>query len=74
MKSAWFIWLRVTNKYVGQTIDKSRHRWNNYKENARRFERGEHCMQRSLYEHFNLPGHSGLLNYVSVTLIDKTDP
>ena len=31
-------------------------------------------MQRRLYEHFNLPGHSGLLNDVSVTLIDKTDP
>ena len=31
-------------------------------------------MQRHLYEHFNLPGHSGFLNDVSVTLIDKTDP
>ena len=25
-------------------------------------------------EHFNLPGHSGFLNDVSVTLIDKRDP
>ena len=31
-------------------------------------------MQRHLHEHFNLPGHSGFLNDVSVTLIDKTDP
>ena len=31
-------------------------------------------MQRHLYEHFNLPGHSGFLNDVSVTLIDKTVP
>ena len=31
-------------------------------------------MQRHLYEHFNLPGHSGFLNDVLVTLIDKTDP
>ena len=31
-------------------------------------------MQRHLYEHFNLPGHSGFSNDVSVTLIDKTDP
>ena len=31
-------------------------------------------MRRHLYEHFNLPGHSGFLNDVSVTLIDKTDP
>ena len=30
-------------------------------------------MQRHLYEHFNLPGHSGFLNDLSVTLIDKTD-
>ena len=30
-------------------------------------------MQRHLYEHFNLPGHSGFLNDVSITLIDKTD-
>ena len=26
-----------------------------------------------LYEHFNLPGHSGFLNDVSVTAIDKID-
>ena len=31
-------------------------------------------MQRHLYEHFNLPGRSGFLNDVSVTLIDKTKP
>ena len=30
--------------------------------------------KRHLYEHFNLPDHSGFLNDVSVTLIDKTDP
>ena len=30
----------------------------------RKFERGEQCMQRHLYEHFNLPGHSGFLNDV----------
>ena len=31
-------------------------------------------MQRHLYEHFNLPGHSKFLNDVSATLTDKTDP
>ena len=55
-------------------MDEFRHRWNNYKDNARKFERGEHCMQRHLYEHFNLPDQSLFLNDVSVTLIDKTDP
>ena len=37
------------------------------KDNARKFERGEHYMQIHLYEHFNLPGHSGFLNDVSVS-------
>ena len=54
-------------------VDVLRHRWNNYKDNARKFER-EHCMQRHFYEHFNLPGHLGFLNVVSVTLIDNTGP
>ena len=31
-------------------------------------------MEKHLYEHFTLPGHSGFLHDVSVTLIDKTDP
>ena len=31
-------------------------------------------MKRHLYEHFTLPGHSGFLHDVSVTLIDKIDP
>ena len=30
-------------------------------------------MQRHLHEHFHLPGHSGFLNDVSITLINKTD-
>ena len=36
--------------------------------------KGEHCMQKHLYEHFTLPGNSVFLQDVSVTLIDKTDP
>ena len=44
-----------------------------YKNNARKFDGGEHFMQRHLYEHFTLSGHSGFL-YVSITMIDKTDP
>ena len=31
-------------------------------------------MQRHLYEHFTLPGHSGFLHDVPITLIDETDP
>ena len=61
-------------QYVGQTVDIFRNRGNNYKNNARKFIRGEHCMQRHLHEHFTLPGTSGFLHDVSITLIDKTDP
>ena len=73
-----FIYLITCNRclkqYVCQTIDEFRHRWNNYKDNARKFKRGEPCMQRHLYEYFNLTGQSGFLNDASVTLIGKTDP
>ena len=31
-------------------------------------------MQRHLYEHFQLPGHTGFLQDTYVTLIDKIDP
>ena len=33
---------RCIMQYVGQTVDEFRHRWNNYKGNARKFDRGEH--------------------------------
>ena len=61
-------------QYVGQILDVFRNRWNNCKDNARKFDRGEHCMQRHLYEHFTLPGYSGFLHDHTITLIDKTDP
>ena len=31
---------RCLKQYVGQTVDNFRHRWNNYKDNAKKFERG----------------------------------
>ena len=58
-------------QYIGQTIGIFRNRWNNCKDNARKFDRGEHCMQRHLYEHFTLRGLSGFLHDVPITLIDK---
>ena len=60
-------------QYVGQTVDIFKNRQNNYKDNARKFDRREHCMQRHLYKHFTLPEHSGFLHNVSITLIDKTN-
>ena len=47
-------------------------RWNNYKDNYRKFGTGEDCVQRHLYKHFQLPGHTGFLHDTYVTLIDKT--
>ena len=41
---------------------------------SRKFVRGENCTQRHLHEHFQLPGHTGFLQDIYVTLIDKTNP
>ena len=65
---------KCLKQYVGQTVDMFTSQWNNYKENSRKFDRGEICIQRHLYEHFQLPGHAGFLQDTYVTLIDKTDP
>ena len=51
-----------------------RFRWNNYKDNNRKYRRSETCMQKHLFRHFSSPGHNGYLNDVSITFIDKTDP
>ena len=63
-------YLITCNKYLEQCavqiVNGIRHRWNNYKDNARKFERGEHCMHIHLYEHFNLPSHSGFLKDASL--------
>ena len=61
-------------QYVGQTVDSFRLRWNNYKCNCRKHERKEACMQQFLYDHFCCTDHSGFIDDVSITFIDKTDP
>ena len=48
-------------QYVGQTVEKFRFRWNNYKNNDRNYQEYGTCMQQHLFEH------------VSITMIDKTD-
>ena len=60
-------------QYVGETTDSFRCRWNNYKDNDRKHSCKESCVQEHLFKHFNSMGHNGFLNYVSITLIDKTD-
>ena len=63
---------RCQKQYAGQTVEIFRNRWNNYKDNARKLDKGEHRMQRHFCEHFTLTAHSGFLHDVSITLIGKT--
>ena len=60
-------------QYVGKITGNFRYRWRNYKDNDRKHSRKESCMQEHLFKHFNSMGHSGFLNNVSITLIDKID-
>ena len=41
-------------KYVAQTVDEIRQRWNNYKSNGRKFQRLEPCTQDHLFSHFTI--------------------
>ena len=61
-------------QYVGQTVEKFRCRWNNYKDNGRKYQEYGTCMQQYLFEHFSEEGHHGFLEDVSIELTDKTDP
>ena len=73
--SAMFKYIGVyRNKWHIQVVDIFRSWWNNYKDNAKKFDREEHCIQKHLYEYFTLPGHFGFLHDVSVTLTGKTEP
>ena len=64
---------QCNKQYTGETTDLFRNRSNNYKGNARKFDRKKSCMQEHLYKHFQSEGHKGFLNEASVTFIDKTD-
>ena len=59
---------------MGQTTDKFRYRWNNYKSCYRRVCRGAEVPQKYLHEHFMGENRRGLEKDVEITLIDKTDP
>ena len=47
---------------------------NKYKNSAKNLLRRESWMQPLLFEHFQSPGHTGLLGDVCIILIDKTGP
>ena len=59
-------------QYVGSTADPFRYRWNNYKDNNRKAERGVEHIEADLFEHFASREHSGFLEDCTITLIDKT--
>ena len=58
-------------QYVGKTVDDFRLRWNNYKDNNRKYLRKESCMQQHLFEHFSREGHNSFLDDVSIIFIVK---
>ena len=60
-------------QYMGETTDHLRNRSNNYKDNARKFDKKEFYMQEHLYKHFWSEGDKGFLKEVSVPFIDKSD-
>ena len=51
--------------YVGQTVDEFRSRWSSYKSNDRKYLNRRPCFEEHIFEHFNVDGHSGLLEKVS---------
>ena len=65
---------QCSKQYVVQTTDGFRFRCNNYKDNKRKYQRSETCIQEHLFRHFSSPRHNGFLNDVSITFIYKTDP
>ena len=64
---------QCNRQYTSETTDQFRNIWNNYKDNARKSDKKESCMQEHLYKHFQAEGHKSFLNEASVTYIDKTD-
>ena len=60
-------------QYIGETADAFRLRWNNYKDNDRKFQRNEICMQQHFYVHVYSEGHNRFLGNISISLIYKID-
>ena len=55
---------KSSKQCTGEAVDNFRLRWNNYKSNDWKFQRGES---------FDSKGHEGFLKDVLITLTDKTD-
>ena len=60
-----FIFCQVTCKqcnkqYTGETTVQFRNKWDNDKDNARKFDKNQTCMQGHLYKHFRNERRKGL--------------
>ena len=58
-------------QFIAKTVDDFRLRWNNYKDNKRKYLRKEPCMQQHLFEHFSSECRSNFLDDVSLSLLIK---
>ena len=61
-------------QYVGQTTDKFRFRWNNYKSCQRKAMSNKAHTQAFFHSHFLGEKHNGLMNDCDIVIIDKTNP
>ena len=61
-------------QHAGKTVNDFRLRSNNYKNNNRKYLRKEVCMHQHFFEHFLSEGHSGFIDDLSITFIEKTIP
>ena len=59
--------------YVGSTTDRFRLRWNVYKDNGWKAQRGKEHMQPGLFEHFYSEEHIGVLQDCCIAFFDETD-
>ena len=48
-------------QYVGSATDRFRLKWNNYKDNEKKAQRGQEHMQPELFQRFHSEGHNGFL-------------
>ena len=43
-------------------------RWNSYRSNDQKFQRGENCIEDHLFQHIYSEGHEGFLKNISITI------
>ena len=61
-------------QYVGQTTDKFRLRWNNYKSCQKKAKSNRAHTQILFHSHFLGEKHNGLVSNCDIVIIDKTNP